>query len=152
MRAAREQPGLEVVAIGPMTNLARAFALEPKLPSLLGGVTLMGGHIREARIGSFLAPHGIDYNLCSDPEASLTVLGAGFKTTLVTADVTLQTWLRDTDVRAMAAGSELQREIARQIALWRPVAAQDLQVDRRRSRAGQRRLPARPVDAAGVGR
>ena len=121
VRAAREQPGLEVVAIGPMTNVARALALEPKLPSLLGGVTIMGGHIREVRIGRFVCPHGIDYNLCSDPEASLAVLGAGFETTLVSADVTLQTWLRDTDVASLREGSALQREIARQLDIWKPV-------------------------------
>jgi inosine-uridine nucleoside N-ribohydrolase len=121
VRAAREHPGLEIVAIGPMTNVARACALEPKLPSLLGGVTIMGGHIREVRIGSFVGPHGIDYNLCSDPEATLAVLGAGFNTTLVTADVTLQTWLRDAEVAALHGGSALQREIARQLEIWKPV-------------------------------
>jgi purine nucleosidase len=121
VRAAREQPGLELVAIGPMTNLARAFALDPELPSRLGGVTIMGGHIREARIGSFLCAPGIDYNLCADPEATLTVLGAGFATTLVSADVTLRVWLRDADVDAMRKGSALQRELARQVDIWKPV-------------------------------
>ena len=94
VRAAREHAGLEIVAIGPMTNLAHALALDPKLPRRLGGVTIMGGHVRTVRIGSHVCPPGIDYNLCSDPEATLAVLGAGLRTTLVTADVTLSVWLR----------------------------------------------------------
>ncbi len=71
VRAAREVPGLEIVMVGPMTNLARALALDPELPGRVGGVTIMGGHLREARLGSFVCPFGIDYNLCSDPEASV---------------------------------------------------------------------------------
>lgn len=120
-RAAREHPGLEIVMVGPLTNLARALALDPELPRRAGGVTIMGGHVREARIGGFLCPHGIDYNLCSDPEASVAVLGAGFTTTLVTADVTLQTWLRDADVARMEAAGALPRELARQVRLWEPL-------------------------------
>ncbi len=121
VRAARECEGLEIVMIGPMTNLARALALEPSLPGRVAGVTIMGGHVREARLGSFVCPYGIDYNLCSDPEASMAVLGAGFATTLVTADVTLETWLRRQDLDRMHEAGPLAREMARQVELWAPV-------------------------------
>ena len=121
VRAARERAGLEVVAIGPMTNLAQALALDPKLPRRLGGVTIMGGHVRTVRIGSHVCPPGIDYYLCSDPEAALVVLGAGLRTTLVTADVTLQVWLRDADVAALARAGPVARELARQVGFWKPV-------------------------------
>jgi purine nucleosidase len=120
VRAARERPGLEIVMIGPMTNLARALVLEPDLPRIAGGVTIMGGHVREARLGSFVCPFGIDYNLCSDPEASVAVLGAGFRTTLVPADVTLATWLREADLEALDAGSPFARELARHVRAWTP--------------------------------
>lgn len=121
VRAAREHPGLEIVAIGPLTNVARACALDPELPSRVGGVTIMGGHIREVRIGRHVCEPGVDYNLCSDPEAALAVLGAGFRTTLISADVTLQVWLRDADVAAMRMGGPLARELARQVDVWKPV-------------------------------
>jgi purine nucleosidase len=121
VRASREVPGLEIVMVGPMTNLARALALDTELPRRAGGVTIMGGHIREARIGSFVCPFGVDYNLCSDPEASVAVLGAGFRTTLVSADVTLQTWLTRSDLTALESASALPRELARQIRFWEPV-------------------------------
>jgi purine nucleosidase len=121
VRAARERPDLEIVMVGPLTNLARALALDPELPRRVGGVTLMGGHVREARIGALVCPFGVDYNLCSDPEASVAVLNAGFRTTLVTADVTLQTWLTERDLGALEAADPLARELARQIRIWTPV-------------------------------
>ncbi|MGH0029355.1 MAG: nucleoside hydrolase [Myxococcota bacterium] len=121
VRAAREHEGLEIVMVGPLTNLALALAIDPSLPGRVGGVTIMGGHVREARLGDFVCPFGIDYNLCSDPEASVAVLGAGFETTLVTADVTLQTWLRRADVERLAASTPLAREVARQVRFWEPV-------------------------------
>ena len=121
VRAARETPGLEIVMIGPMTNLALALALDPGLPRRVAGVTVMGGHVREARLGAFVCPFGIDYNLCSDPEASVAVLGAGFRTTLVTAEVTLQTWLRAADLERLDAAGPLARETARQVRFWTPL-------------------------------
>lgn len=121
VRAARECRGLEIVMLGPLTNLARALALDPELPRRAAGVTIMGGHVREARLGDFVCPFGIDYNLCSDPEASAAVLGAGFRTTLVTADVTLATWLREADLARLERAGPLPRELARQVRLWTPV-------------------------------
>ena len=121
VRAAREVDDLEIVMVGPMTNLALALALDPSLPERVGGVTIMGGHVREVRIGDFVCPHGVDYNLCSDPEASVAVLGAGFDTTLVTADVTLQTWLRGEDLARLETAGPLAREVARQVRIWEPL-------------------------------
>ena len=121
VRAARETPGLEIVLVGPLTNLARALALDPELPQRVAGITVMGGHVREAKIGDFVCPPGIDYNLCSDPEASVAVLGAGFRTRLVTADVTLQTWLREGELDPIARAGPLGRALVDQTHLWTPL-------------------------------
>ena len=121
VRAAREVPGLEIVLVGPLTNLARALALDPELPRRVAGITVMGGHIREVKIGDFVCPYGVDYNLCSDPEASVAVLGAGFRTTLVTADVTLQTWLCEAELAAIAATGPLGTALVHQTGLWTPI-------------------------------
>jgi purine nucleosidase len=121
VRAARETPGLEIVAVGPMTNVARALALDPALPSRVGGLTVMGGHVREVAIGERICEPGIDYNLCSDPEASMAVLGAGFPTRLVTADVTLRTWLRARDLEELDSAGPVARAIADQVRLWTPI-------------------------------
>lgn len=118
VRAAHENPGLELVAVGPMTNVARALALDPKLPKRVAGLTVMGGHVRSVKLGTNEMPHGIDYNLCSDPEATVAVLGAGFATTLVTADVTLQTWMGPADLARIEAGGPLARAIGAMLRTW----------------------------------
>ena len=121
VRAARETPGLELVAIGPLTNLAHALALDPELPRRVARLSVMGGHIRRVAIGERVCEPGIDYNLCSDPEASAMVLGAGFATRLVTADVTLETWLRESDLaRLAAAASPVARALVPLVRLWTP--------------------------------
>jgi inosine-uridine nucleoside N-ribohydrolase len=121
VRAARETPGLELVAIGPLTNLAHALALDPKLPSRVARLVVMGGHIRRVAIGERVCEPGIDYNLCSDPEASVMVLGAGFETRLVSADVTLSTWLREADLAPLAAAPRPEvRALVPLIRLWTP--------------------------------
>ena len=81
----------------------------------------MGGHVREVKIGDFVCKPGIDYNLCSDPEASVMVLGAGFDTRLVTADVTLQTWIRSADIERLAAAKGvIPRLLADLVRIWTP--------------------------------
>jgi purine nucleosidase len=121
VRAAREVPDLELLAIGPMTNLAHALALDPELPRRVAGLTVMGGHIRRVAIGDFECAPGIDYNLCSDPEATMSVLGAGFPTRLVTADVTLATWLTEADrERLAAAPGPIAPLLGELVRLWTP--------------------------------
>ncbi len=121
VRAAREEPGIELVFVGPLTNLAHALALDPKLPSRVARLTIMGGHIRRVAIGDHVCAPGIDYNLCSDPEAAMCVLGAGFATRLVTADVTLQVWMTEAQRAQLAASPRpVPRILSRLIANWTP--------------------------------
>ncbi|MFN0251363.1 MAG: nucleoside hydrolase [Kofleriaceae bacterium] len=121
VRAAREIENLEIVAIGPLTNLARALALDPKLPERVAGLTVMGGHVRSVKLGDRELRHGVDYNLCSDPEATVTVLGAGFATTLVTADVTLATWMGPADLARLESAGPLARAIGAMTRHWTTV-------------------------------
>lgn len=121
VRAARETAGLELIAVGPLTNLAHAVALDPQLPERIARLTVMGGHIRRVAIGEHVCAPGIDYNLCSDPEAAMTVLGAGFATRLVSADVTLQVWMTEAQRARLAACSRpVARTLARLVARWTP--------------------------------
>ncbi len=122
LELSRQRPGLEVVAVGPLTNLAVALAKDPDFASRIGRLTVMGGHLREVSYRGRVFPPGVDYNLCSDPHASLRVLRAGIPTTLISADVTLRTWLRDQDVaRIERAGTELHAALARALRIWTPV-------------------------------
>ncbi|SHE60604.1 nucleoside hydrolase [Streptoalloteichus hindustanus] len=89
VRLARQHPGeLSVLALGPLTNVALAYLLEPELPRLLREVVCMGGAVA---VPGNITPHA-EANIWHDPEAAEVVLGAGFDLTLVPLDVTLRTW------------------------------------------------------------
>ncbi len=121
-RLLRADADLELVAIGPMTNLAATIGADPNLASRVKQVTIMGGHVRGIEYGGFSFPFGIDYNLCSDREASVAALRAEAPTRLVTGDVTLQTWLHDADVTRLETSTHpLVRAIARAIRIWTPM-------------------------------
>lgn len=88
VRLARENPGeLDVLAVGPLTNLAVASGLEPKLPQLVRKIVVMGGAVS---VPGNVAPHG-EANIVNDPESAEHVLGAGFDLDLVALDVTMET-------------------------------------------------------------
>ena len=107
-----------LLAVGAIAweAILRLFHPEP-----VAGLTVMGGHVRSVRLGDQELSHGIDYNLCSDPEATVAVLGAGFRTTLVTADVTLQTWIGPADLARLEGAGRLPRAIGAMTRQWTAV-------------------------------
>ena len=108
------QPGeITLVAIGPLTNVALAFLLEPRLPAALAGLTIMGG-----AVGGATALHlpWTEHNFRSDPEAAQIVLASGAPISIVPLDVTTQVRIRPDDVaRILAAGTPFHRAVADQI-------------------------------------
>ena len=121
LRLFREQDGLELVTIGPLTNVAVALERAPELAGRIARLTAMGGWLREVVIGGNRLPPAVDYNLCSDPVASRRVLSAGIPTRLVSADATVRVWLTDADVVALErSGSDLHAALARAVRVWSP--------------------------------
>ena len=45
IRLSKEYESIELMAIGPLTNLALAFSIDPELPSRFDRLTLMGGNL-----------------------------------------------------------------------------------------------------------
>jgi purine nucleosidase len=87
VRAAREHPGeLELIAVGPLTNLAHALDLDADLPSLVKQVTIMGGAVW---VRGNITEHA-EANIANDPEAAQAVFESGWPITLVPLDVTHQ--------------------------------------------------------------
>ncbi len=86
VRLARERAGeITLLALGPLTNVAVALALEPELPRLLRGIVIMGGTIR----GQGNVTAAAEFNAWADPEAAYRVLGCGAALTLVSWETTL---------------------------------------------------------------
>lgn len=121
-RLLHEHDDLELVAIGPLTNLAVALIKDPDLAGRPARLSVMGGHLRRVSYGGHEFAPGVDYNLCSDPHASCVVLRAGMPTQLVTADVTLETWITEGDLeRIEAGGTPLHCALAKATRIWAPV-------------------------------
>ena len=71
--AVRAHPGrITLLAIGPLTNIATAFALAPELPSLLKRIVIMGG----STVGGN-ATAAAEFNIHADPEAAARVFACG---------------------------------------------------------------------------
>jgi purine nucleosidase len=86
VRLARAHPGeLSVLALGPLTNIALAVLLEPRLPRLLRQLVVLGGALM---VPGNVTAHA-EANVWHDPEAADLVFDAGFENlTLVGLDVT----------------------------------------------------------------
>ena len=103
---ARRRPSeILLVATGPLTNVALAVELEPRLPELLAGFALMGGAFRE---GGNVTPRA-EANVWMDPEAAERVFLAWSGAApselprCLGLDVTEQVWLTKDDVAAACA-------------------------------------------------
>uniref|UniRef100_UPI00358F423A nucleoside hydrolase-like n=1 Tax=Myxine glutinosa TaxID=7769 RepID=UPI00358F423A len=71
IRLANQWPGkINLVAVGPLTNLALAVSLDSSFPSLLRSVFIMGGNMEGRGNESVSA----EFNFLADPEAAFAVL------------------------------------------------------------------------------
>ncbi len=86
-RVARERPGVALVTLGPLTNVARALRQDPGLAAVLGELVVMGGSVRR---GGNALPAG-EANIAHDPVAAHETVVAPWRSPplLVGLDVTL---------------------------------------------------------------
>ena len=88
-------PGeITLVAIGPLTNVAMALRLEPRIVQNVKDVVIMGGAIRHEGNTTPMA----EFNTFVDPHAAHMVYHSGMPITLVPLDVTYRVVLSHADV------------------------------------------------------
>lgn len=84
-------PGeITIVALGPLTNLALMFLMQPDIAPLIREIVLMGGN---AFVPGNINP-AAEANIYSDPEAADLVFGAACPVTMIGLDVTMKIYLR----------------------------------------------------------
>ena len=94
---------LQVIAIGPLTNIAKALELYPELKDMLAGITVMGGS--PTGLGN-ITPSA-EFNAFNDPWAMEAVLGSGVDITVVGYDVTAQAVVQGDELEAMIGDSRI---------------------------------------------
>jgi len=104
-------PGeITLVPLGPLTNIALALRLEPRIAHKVKEVVLMGGNA----LCPGNATPAAEANIHNDPEAADVVFGAGWPVTMVGLDVTHQVNLTPEHIARYSASSDpLAQHIAR---------------------------------------
>lgn len=95
----RPQGSVAMAVTGPMTNLALAMELEPRIAARLGTVVVMGGARREG--GNITA--SAEYNIHADPHAADVVFGSGCCIVTLGLDATHQVRATPARVEAIRA-------------------------------------------------
>ncbi|TPK59125.1 nucleoside hydrolase [Mesorhizobium sp. B2-4-19] len=107
---ARANPGeITYIALGPLTNLALALAIDPDLPTYLKKVVWMGGAVY---VPGNVTPVA-EADAWHDPESAQMVLQqSGWEVEMVGLDVTDDTLLDEKDLERLKAGSGQGRYLA----------------------------------------
>lgn len=87
-----------VIGLGPVTNLALAFATEPALVDRVQDLVLMSGAWSEGNITP-----AAEFNAWNDPEALAILLNLGLKVAIATLDLTFQAKVTPAVIEALAA-------------------------------------------------
>ena len=77
--AAGKGERVDILMIGPLTNLALALRLEPSIIDGIGTLTVMGGNV----YGRGNTTPAAEFNIYADPEAAHVVLTAGIETVVI---------------------------------------------------------------------
>lgn len=85
-----------LVPVGPLTNIAMALRVEPRIAEKIKEIVLMGGGCR--RTNSTAAA---EFNIWADPEAAEIVFTSGVKITVVPLDATHNACINSDEVKAL---------------------------------------------------
>ena len=114
-RVMAEPDELTLVAIGPLTNVALALMLEPRVARAVREIVVMGGVFLEHTNVGWMPG---EYNFWCDPDAAQLVLESGADLRLVGLDVTRQVRLDRADCARLADGGTFGRSAAAHTEAW----------------------------------
>jgi purine nucleosidase len=130
-RARQARGELEIVAIGPLTNLAHAVRADPAFAASVHRVWLMGGRFGTHGRPQPDQPDQLDepdepveppeHNFASDAVAADEVLRSGLPITVLGVELTRRLRLYEPEIAALgtgALGAQLEREVRAWTAYW----------------------------------
>jgi inosine-uridine nucleoside N-ribohydrolase len=117
IRTAMERPGgIEIIALGPLTNIAMAIRKQPAFAAAIKRMVIMGGAIAALPDGAGNVTPNAEFNFWVDPEAARIVLRSGIPIELSPLNVSRKTGLtRQWYDRLVAADTPLTRLIRAQM-------------------------------------
>jgi inosine-uridine nucleoside N-ribohydrolase len=105
-------PGeVSIIALGPLTNIARVLRNSPTVAQQIQEIVLMGGSLS----GGNMTPVA-EFNMYVDPEAASIVFGCGIPLTMVGLDVTRKCLLTEEHLRTLEKGDSTICKAAKRIA------------------------------------
>jgi inosine-uridine nucleoside N-ribohydrolase len=97
-------PGeIDIIAIGPLTNIAMAIKLQPGFAQNVKGLTIMGGALANLPDGAGNVTPNAEYNFWVDPEAAKVVMRSGIPINLSPLNVSRKTGLTKDEYERMVA-------------------------------------------------
>jgi len=95
---------INILCLGPQTNLAQAITLDPNLPSKIKQIVMMGGAIQSPGNKSWVA----EFNIFLDPEAASIIFKTSAAKVLVPLEICYHTPLFLKDLGQMSDKSKLK--------------------------------------------
>jgi len=105
--AERIEPGVVLVPVGPLTNVALMLERHPDVAQRLERIVWMGGAIAEGN----MTP-AAEFNSYVDPEAAARVFASGIELTMVGLDVTHKALLKRDRVERLRGAGRVGRGVA----------------------------------------
>jgi purine nucleosidase len=111
-----------ILAIGPLTNIAKVLLKHPNLSEQIADIVVMGGAVE---VPGNITPHA-EFNIYDDPWAANIVFSSGVPITLVGLDVTHQTYFHRDEGPRWFAGKSKSSQLSNRILNNRFSARPDL--------------------------
>ena len=104
-----ETKDLHILAIAPLTNIAKAVLKDPTFPKRVKHLYLMGGRFDDGKL---------EHNIVSDVTAADVVFSAGFNITLVGIEATLRVRMPEPLINRIALAGQVGFTLSRDIYQW----------------------------------
>ncbi|MFA5857185.1 MAG: nucleoside hydrolase [Candidatus Pacearchaeota archaeon] len=117
-----KNPGkYDLISIGAMTNIAKAFLLDKTLETKINHLYIMGGSISYPKrfdIENYRGPNKVEHNVACDVEAADILIRSKCPKTLLTYDITSRANIQLEDLSKLKELGEPEESIFNMIEIW----------------------------------
>ena len=122
---ARKYTGkLEILSLGPLTDVALALEKAPEIANAIACVTVMGGGIHAGNATKYA-----EFNIVADPEAASVVFSSGVKTVMIGLDATNLCYQPRSDIELLRAPTGLGKIVPAMLSSYADVYKQVHNID-----------------------